>query len=113
MQISALHPDIRRIWKAEGDIHAREKLDTLASYLKNERSLVKTSQDLFVHRNTLIYRLKKIVSEMEYDIEDSYTRIYFVHSMDILQLYLKKYGNVLTGLEGNNLYYYPETAAKE
>ena len=89
--------------------YSRDKLETMACYLRNERSLVKTAEERFVHRNTLIYRLKKITSEMEYDIEDSYTRSYFIHSMEILGLYLKKYSNTQTGLEDTNLYYYPET----
>ena len=109
LQISALHPDIRHIWQMKSDIHVRDKLETMACYLRNERSLVKTAEERFVHRNTLIYRLKKITSEMEYDIEDSYTRSYFIHSMEILGLYLKKYSNTQTGLEDTNLYYYPET----
>ncbi|MBE6014849.1 MAG: hypothetical protein E7241_05740 [Lachnospiraceae bacterium] len=108
LQLSAIHPDIRRIWRNPKDTHAHDKLITLSSYIKNERSLVKTSQDLYVHRNTLIYRLKKVISEMEYDVEDSYTRTYFTYSIDVLNLYLRKYGTTTGGIEESSLYYYAD-----
>lgn len=96
--LSAIHPDVRAIWCETGDEHSRDKINTISSYIKNERSLVKTAKELYVHRNTLIYRLKKTISEMQYDIEDSYTRTYFIYSIDVLNLYLTKYVNSSTDL---------------
>ncbi len=108
LQISAIHPDIRKIWHSNADSHAQDKLKTIYSYLKNERSLVKTAQDLYVHRNTLIYRLKKVISEMEYDIDDTYTRSYFTYSIDVLNLYFRKYSASSGGIEESTLYYYSD-----
>ena len=96
--LSAIHPDVRAILCETGDEHSRDKINTISSYIKNERSLVKTARELYVHRNTLIYRLKKTISEMQYDIEDSYTRTYFIYSIDVLNLYLTKYVNSSTDL---------------
>lgn len=110
LQISAIHPDIRKIWCNSEDSHARDKLNTLSSYIKNERSLVKTAQDLYVHRNTLIYRLKKVISEMDYSVEDAYTRTYFTYSIDVLNLYLRKYSAASNGIKESTLYYFSEEA---
>ena len=106
--LSAIHPDVRAIWCETGDEHSRDKINTISSYIKNERSLVKTAKELYVHRNTLIYRLKKTISEMKYDIEDSYTRTYFIYSIDVLNLYLTKYVNSPAGVKAdkNQLYLY-------
>lgn len=110
LQLSAIHPDIRKIWQNPRDSHAHDKLNTLSSYIRNERSLVKTAQDLYVHRNTLIYRLKKVLSEMEYDVEDAYTRTYFTYSIDVLNLYLRKYGKNNNSENDKSLYYYADNS---
>lgn len=38
----------------------KELLDSIESYYKNERNISKTAKDLFLHRQSLNYRLKKI-----------------------------------------------------
>ncbi|MGL4337023.1 MAG: PucR family transcriptional regulator [Turicibacter sp.] len=45
-------------------------LKTLRFYLKNNCNLIHTSQDLFIHRNTLIYRLNKIKEILDGNFED-------------------------------------------
>ena len=76
-----------------GENHAFEGdlLRTAESFLVNDLNIAETARTLHVHRNTLIYRLKKVISEMEYDVEDPYTRTYFTYSIDVLNLYLRKY----------------------
>lgn len=80
----ACHPDIKTLWEEEKD---GEKIRTLWTYLKNDCSLINTANELFIHRNTLIYRLKKITDKFQYSIEDLYTRDYMKLSLRILMLY--------------------------
>lgn len=59
----------------ESDIkNAGNLVDTLRSYLNNNGSLVNTAQDLFIHRNTLIYRLNTIKEVLQKDLNNSSIR---------------------------------------
>lgn len=87
--VMACQPDVLRLWKAEQKDQGG-RLDILKSYLENERSLVNTANALFVHRNTLVYRIKKILEEFQGNLEDDYTRDYVKLSIRILELYRKK-----------------------
>lgn len=46
-------------------------LKTLRCYLTNDCNLLKTSHELFIHRNTLIYRLNKIKEMLKNDLENA------------------------------------------
>lgn len=46
-------------------------LETLKCYLTNDCNLLKTSDELFIHRNTLIYRLNKIKEILKNNLEDA------------------------------------------
>lgn len=54
-----------------------EYLQTLLIYLKHERNVVETAEALFIHRNTLAYRIKKIeeITELNLNDENIRTRI--------------------------------------
>ena len=63
---------------------------TLAVYLLQERDQTKTAEILCIHRNTLIYRLKKIESLINIDLDDSRNRFalllsFFVSEPDFLR----------------------------
>ncbi len=45
-------------------------LETLRYYLKNNCNLINTSQEMFIHRNTLIYRLNKIKKILNSNLEN-------------------------------------------
>jgi DNA-binding PucR family transcriptional regulator len=47
--------------------HSTELLTTLWCYLDNGRSLEATARELFVHPNTVRYRLKRISEVIGYD----------------------------------------------
>ena len=49
--------------------------ETLLSYLWHERNVVETSRDLFIHRNTLTYRINKIVEITGLDMDDPVLRL--------------------------------------
>ncbi|MBE6038283.1 MAG: hypothetical protein E7218_03675 [Anaerofustis stercorihominis] len=79
------HPDILSIYMSDNEASS-DRMTTLRSYLNNERSLVNTAQELYVHRNTLVYRIKKITDSMKYDINDVYTRDYMKISIKLIDL---------------------------
>ncbi|MEG0914016.1 MAG: helix-turn-helix domain-containing protein [Oscillospiraceae bacterium] len=81
------------VWSCQPDIlrissmpvkSACDLLYTLEVYLKNERNLVNTAHQLFIHRNTLVYRLHKIEELLKYPLSDPYTREYMLLSLRIL-----------------------------
>ena len=51
-------------------------VDTLRSYFDNNQSVSQTASALFVHRNTINYRLNKIRSLLEDDFDDSLIRLH-------------------------------------
>lgn len=49
-------------------------LETLDSYLANNQNIASTSRELFIHRNTLLYRIEKIESLLSHSLsEKDYT----------------------------------------
>lgn len=48
-------------------------IQTLSSYLNNQHNLAVTSRELFIHRNTLLYRLEKIESLLACRLTDANT----------------------------------------
>lgn len=57
---------IQRIYRPLVD-HSPELLETLGTYLETGRSLESTARELFVHANTVRYRLKKISEIIGWD----------------------------------------------
>lgn len=50
-------------------------LPTVRAYLMCNGNITKTAQDIFVHRNTLLYRLNQIRDLTGWDLEDARTRM--------------------------------------
>lgn len=61
-------------------------VQTLRVYLNNNMSLVKTSTDLFVHRTTLIARLKRIQTLLQTDSESPTERLYIQLLLKLLEM---------------------------
>ena len=81
-----LHPCIFRMQQV-----FREKpdyLDTLRAYLECERSMTGTADRLYLHKNTVIYRIKRLENELDLDLSDSELRAQLLFSFRILD-YLK------------------------
>ena len=89
--VLACQPDVLRLWEEDGR-EGGDRIRILKCYLENERSLVNTANALFVHRNTLVYRIKKLLETFENSLEENYTRDYMKLSIRILELYRKKEG---------------------
>ena len=56
-------------------------LELLKAYFDNECSLVNTAKAMYVHRNTLVYRLGKLKELMHYDWDNTYSREYMKLSL--------------------------------
>lgn len=73
--------------------HGTDLLGTLKCYFQNNRHLVKTSQELFIHRNTLIYRLSTVKELLGRDLDDAMTDLELFNSIliyEFLELQNKK-----------------------
>ncbi len=78
------HPALQRL--REHDAEAGSELyETLRVYLRCERSLVKTAAALFIHRNTLLYRLEKLHQLVELDLEDPELRLHLELSFRLME----------------------------
>lgn len=80
----AIHPAIRRILQYD-----REKKTSfyhmLCTYLRCERNRVLTSEKLFLHKNTLVYRIEKTEKLFCLDLDDPYEREYLLLSFRCLE----------------------------
>ena len=65
-----------------------ELLKTLRFYLKNNCNLINTSKEMFIHRNTLIYRLNKIKDILNNNLEDQILKNELMNALMIYD-YLK------------------------
>ena len=50
-------------------------LDTLEAYLRNERSMTKTSNCMFLHRNSVAYRIEKVKALLRCDLDNPETLV--------------------------------------
>ena len=53
--------------------------------VRNERDISRASQDLIIHRTTLLYRLKKMESIINLNLESPELRIYLLLSIYMLE----------------------------
>ena len=51
--------------------HGTELVKTLEVYFNNCRNSVNTASDLFIHRNTLLYRLEQISKILDLDLNNN------------------------------------------
>lgn len=75
--------------------------DVMFHYLMNDRNIARTSEKLFLHRNTLIYKVKKIEELIGESMDDPYLRHNLIFSCLLLryrEMYQKE-GITLTTFE--------------
>lgn len=84
-RLQACHPVVRKLWM-EKQKHHDSLYDTLKQYIDQERSLARTAEVLFTHRNTVLYRLKKITALLNDNLDDSSSRYYIRLSMQCLEM---------------------------
>lgn len=61
--------------------HNTNLLETLEFYFKNNRHLIHTAEKLYVHRNTLIYRLNLIKDLLDTDLNDAMKNLELFNSI--------------------------------
>ncbi len=66
------HPALTLLRQYDYDNHS-ELYETLSAYLDNGSSIKNTSESLFIHRNSLVYRLKRISDITQMNLEDTQT----------------------------------------
>lgn len=64
--------------------HNSGLFETLRTYLENERNLAETTRMLFVHRSTLLYRIEKIKSLLNLNLDDPKIRLHLLLSYEFL-----------------------------
>ena len=62
-----------------------EMLNTVRTFFKNDLNISTTSRELYIHRNTLIYRLDKIKKEIGLDVRKFQDALVFKILVDILR----------------------------
>lgn len=68
-----IHPMLRRLQEYD-QAHSTALLHTLCVYLLQEQNLHATARQLFIHRNTLVYRLQRIRTLLQLDLNDAAVR---------------------------------------
>lgn len=61
-----------------------ELYPTLKTYLQNHQNAVKTAKDLFIHRSTLFYRLDRLKTQMNINLDNPRERLYLEISFLLL-----------------------------
>ena len=79
-----LHPGPGRLKKYD-EKHNTQFYTTLYVYLLHERNVVATARALFIHRNSMIYRLQRIRELLDVDLDDPKMRMYLLLSYQILE----------------------------
>lgn len=63
-----------------------EYYKSLKVFLENERNITKTAQELFVHKSTFLYRLKKIEKLLQIDLNSPKVRLHLLMSYELTDL---------------------------
>lgn len=74
---------------AYDNAHGTELCITLQVYLEQAKSLARTAEILFIHRNTVRYRIKKCMELINSDLEDGNEIFAYILSLRILEFHRK------------------------
>lgn len=69
--------------------HQTEYFKTLRVFLENERNVVHSSNMLFVHRSTFLYRLNKIKSILKVNLDNPQVRLHIMISFELFDMNAK------------------------
>ncbi len=75
--LSELREEALKPLRSYDEKHEADLIPTLRTYLKNNGSIQKTSEDLYIHKNTILYRMNKIRELLRCDLEDGEERMYY------------------------------------
>lgn len=80
------HPAVILLSRYDRENHTNLR-DTLYAYLLNDRNLVKTANQTYMHRNTVLNKINKAISLTELDLDDSFLRQRLIFSCQLIQYY--------------------------
>ena len=83
--VGAVMPRLGELWEERRD--GDELLETLRIYISQNRSAVKTASALYIHRNTVLYRVQKVEETLGLDFHNVYDRHYFLTALHTLELW--------------------------
>lgn len=66
-------------------LHNTEYVKTLEAYLRSNCNLVKAAESLFIHRNTMVYRIEKIRTLLEMDFNDMMAKSDCMNALRIMK----------------------------
>lgn len=79
-----ISPDIARLQEANAQ-YSFSLVETLKAYLDCNCNLIRTAERLFLHKNTLLYRLNHIKSIIRCDLNDADQRLLLMLSFKLLE----------------------------
>ena len=85
-----IHPMLYRLQEYDR-IHSTSLLHTLGVYLTQETNLHETACQLYIHRNTLVYRLQRIRALLQLDLDDVVVRNILRTGCILLEYYQKDF----------------------
>lgn len=77
------HPIVWKIYEYDQEYHT-DYIDFLATYIYSERSVKKTAEVLFLHRNTVYQKINKLKEYFNLDVDDHYIYIKLYVSMVVM-----------------------------
>jgi hypothetical protein len=77
-----LHPALTMLKKYD-EKHQSALYSTLYEYLRLERNVVATAKHMFIHRNSMVYRLQRLGKLLGLDLDDVNVRMYLLLSYHI------------------------------
>ena len=64
-----IHPGLQKLVEYDKN-NGTDYVKTLSTYLRNYKNLSQTADDLFLHRNTILYRLNKIEEILQSSLDN-------------------------------------------
>ena len=77
-------PELMALYDGDRKGKTKELYSTLRGYLINNCSVSETAKAMQIHRNTLVYRLKKIEEELKMDLSREINRAYLMNCVFLL-----------------------------
>ena len=74
------------------DLHDAGYVDTLESYLRNGGSIKAMADELYIHRNTILYRMSNIRSLLNCSLESAEDRMKYMIACMIRKMRFGEYG---------------------
>lgn len=79
-----LHPSVWALYLQDIEDHS-DNLETLYIYLLHERSYLKASKLMDLHRNSIVYRVGRVQEMFPLDLDDENVRGYIIFSCEMLK----------------------------